>query len=434
MTRPLVGLLDCNNFYVSCERVFRPDLQKRPVVVLSNNDGCVIARSNEVKALGVPMGAPYFKVRQLLEENKVVIFSSNFSLYGDISTRVMSIVESLVPRLEVYSIDEVFIDFTGVSDPYALAKHIRKQVLQQVGIPTCLGISQTKTLAKVANWGAKKIQSYEGICFLETPIQIDQLLCQMPLRDVWGIGRKSAEKLTASRVATALDLKRVDAKWMRRHFTVVGERLVYELNGVSCLQIDDIVEPRKSMQVTRTFAYGITDYQLLREKIVGFATRIAEKLRQQQLTTKTVSVFVRTNYHKKEVLQYKNSASCSLPFLVNDDMTLIKACTKLFNEIYRPGFSFHKAGVSVHDLADAQENRSVQLSLFEEIEMPQPKVAALMKSIDVLNQKFGKGTLRMASCGGMKRRGDSTVSPLQGHQLRRSPAYTTRWTDLPVVT
>lgn len=391
--------------------------------------------------MGVPMGAPFFKVRPLLEAHNTVVFSSNFSLYGDLSARVMSIVESLAPKVEIYSIDEAFIDFTGIPAPHALATHIREQVLQQVGIPTCIGISLTKTLAKVANRVAKKNSSYQGICLLTQTDQIETVLERMDPADVWGIGRKSAEKLAAASIQTTLQLKRADPKWMRKYFTVTGERILMELNGIPCLDVEDIVTPRQSMQVTRTFARGITDFELLREKIAGFATRIAEKMRHHGLVTRTIGVYVRTNKFKDGSPQYRNSGLCPLPFATNDDFTLIKACTKILESLYRPGFSFHKAGVTVHDLTPARATGAVQLSLFEEPEAENPKskerVGDLMKAMDTLNQRFGRGTLQMASCGIQRRRNlgeaGTKKNALQGHQLRKSPAYTSKWTELPVV-
>lgn len=437
MINPLIGLLDCNNFYVSCERVFRPDLQHRPVVVLSNNDGCIIARSNEIKALGIPMGAPYFKVKSLLEANNTVVFSSNFSLYGDLSARVMSILESLAPKVEIYSIDEAFIDFTGVPNPHALATQIREQVLQQVGIPTCVGVSHTKTLSKVANRVAKKNAAYQGVCILTQEEQIDVALESMDPADVWGIGRKSSEKLTAASITTALQLKKTDPKWMRKYFTVTGERIITELNGIACLEIDDIVNPRQSMQVTRTFSGGITEYTALREKIANFASRISEKMRQHGLVTQNVSVYVRTNPFKERIQQYSNSGSYPLQFPTNDDFTLIEISTKILESLYRPGFSFHKAGITVHDLMPEKRIGAVQLNLFGNQVTSDPKTKDLMKAMDVLNKRFGRGTLNIASCGAHKRQNNNKVlgnkNALQGHQLRKSPAYTTKWSDLPVV-
>lgn len=432
MPSSLVGLLDCNNFYVSCERIFRPDLQNRPVVVLSNNDGCIIARSNEVKNLGVPMGVPYFKVRKLLEAHHTAIFSSHFGLYGDISSRVMSIVESLAPRIEVYSIDEVFIELTGVPDPEKLAHHIRFQVLKQVGIPTCIGIASTKTLSKIANHVAKKNPSYQGVCLLQNS-EIDATLQTMALRDIWGIGRKSAEKLTLAGVTTGLQLKNVDPKWMRRRFTVTGERLVLELNGIQCLELEDFIDQKKSMQVTRTFSQGIKDYLLLREKIASFAARIGQKLRQHQLAASTITVFVRTNPHHKNNSFYKNGASLSLPFPANDDFTLIKACTQIFNTLYRANISIHRAGVCAYDLVTTQNNAPLQLNLFEKKPSANPKSTALMSAMDRLNSKFGRGTVSVASCGLSRHRKDNTKYTLEGNQLKKSPAYTTRWSDLLVV-
>ena len=436
MINPLIGLLDCNNFYVSCERVFRPDLQYRPVVVLSNNDGCIIARSNEIKALGIPMGAPYFKIKSLLEANNTAIFSSNFSLYGDLSARIMSILESLAPKIEVYSIDEAFIDFTGIQNPHSLATNIREQILQQVGIPTCVGISLTKTLSKVANRVAKKNASYQGVCVLTKEDQIDVALESMDPADIWGIGRKSSEKLTAASITTALQLKNTDPKWMRKYFTVMGERTIMELNGVACLEIDDIVTPRQSMQVTRTFSGGITELADLREKIASFASRVSEKMRQHGLVTQNVSVYVRTNIFKEKIHQYSNSGSCPLLFPTNDDFTLIEVSTKILESLYRPGFSFHKAGITVHDLMPEKGSGAVQLNLFGDQVTSDSKTKDLMKAMDALNQRFGRGTLNIASCGVHRRRNNNILenkNSLQGHQLRKSPAYTTKWAELPVV-
>lgn len=423
----LTGLLDCNNFYVSCERVFRPDLHHRPVAVLSNNDGCIIARSNEVKAMGVEMGAPFFKVKALLASHNTAIFSTNFSLYGDMSLRVMSILESLAPQVEIYSIDEAFIDFTGVPNPKELALHIREQILKQVGIPTCVGVSLTKTLAKVANRVAKKTPSLQGVCVLSEETVIDRVLDKMNPGDVWGIGRKSAEKLNSSSVQTALQLKKANPKWVRKYFSVVGERIVMELNGISCIQMDDIDEPRKSMQVTRSFSGGITDYEELREKVSCFATRICEKMRHQGLATKNIGVYIRTNKFSPDAPQYRNSGVCQLPFATNDDYTIIKACARILESLYKPGFSYHKAGVTVHDLTEFNPTGPVQLNLFEEQETINPKVNDLMKVMDSLNHKYGKGTLKMAACGVKKE------NVMQVKQQLKSPAYTTKWEDLPVV-
>lgn len=425
----MIGLVDCNNFYVSCERVFRPDLKRRPVVVLSGNDGCVIARSNEVKAMGVPMGAPYFKVKKILEAYNTAIFSSNFSLYGDMSSRVMSIIESLVPKSEVYSIDEIFVDFTGFKDPYPLARHIRDTVLKQVGIPTSVGVSLTKTLAKVVNRVAKKNPQLQGVCVLSDEQAIDQVLSQMKPGDLWGIGRKSAEKLYSQRIQNALQLKKVDPKWMRKYYTVAGERIVMELNGFQCLEVDDISEPRQSIQVTRTFAQGISDLEKLRERIAGFASRIAEKLRHHKLLTQSVGIYIRTNRYKEKDPQYGNYAFHSLPYLTNDTFVILKACTDLLEQLYRPGFSFHKAGVTVHDLVSDHSKRALQLNLFETYPQTDTQKKSLLKAIDSLNQRFGSGTIRIASSGVyQKEKGSSPY--LQSH---KSPAYTTSWKELLIV-
>lgn len=425
----MIGLVDCNNFYVSCERVFRPDLKNRPVVVLSGNDGCVIARSNEVKSMGIPMGAPYFKVKKILEDHNTAIFSSNFSLYGDLSARVMSIVESLVPKSEIYSIDEIFVDFTGIDDPYALARHIRETVLKQVGIPTSVGVSLTKTLAKVANAVAKKDSQSQGVFLLGDENSIDLTLSKMHPGDLWGIGKRSAEKLKQQGIETALQLKKADPTWMRKYFTVVGERLVRELNGMPCLELEDVSESKKSMQVTRTFAHGISDQEILRERIAEFASRISEKLRKQELLTQSIGVYIRTNRYRETDRQYGNYAVQSLSELTNDTFLLLKACTDLLESLYRPGYSFHKAGVMVHDLVPEKSTRANQLSLFDNSSHGESERKTLLKAIDSLNQRYGSGTIRVAASGVcQKGRG---ISPYK--QSHKSPAYTTRWKELPIV-
>lgn len=432
MTTPLVGLLDCNNFYVSCERVFRPDLKNRPAVVLSNNDGCVISRSNETKALGIPMGAPYFKVKDILESNGAIVFSSNFALYGDLSFRVMYLLEMLSPQVEIYSIDEAFIDFTGITNPQDLATNIRKQILQQIGIPTCVGVSLTKTLAKVANRVAKKNPNYNGVCILTDKNDIDNILKNMDPEDIWGIGRRSADKLKNFGISNALQLKQADPRWIRKYFTITGERIVMELNGIMCLEIDDIVAPRQSIQVTRTFSGGITEFDKLRERIVSFASRIGEKLRQQNLETQTVSLFIQTNHHKKDSTQYRKSGVTTLPFPTNDSLTLVQASIRVLESLFRSGYSFSRAGVMVHDLISSSTN-SAQLMLFKDPMTHNPKIASLMSAMDSLNKKYGKETVKVASAGSLKRQPHVSPKKKTSNQFYLSPAYTTKWSDLPVV-
>ncbi|MBY0281034.1 MAG: Y-family DNA polymerase, partial [Alphaproteobacteria bacterium] len=274
----MFALIDCHNFFVSCERVFRPDLENKPVMVLSSNDGCVIARSNEVKSLGIPMGIPVFKVRHLINEHNIQLFSSNFSLYGNLSTRVMSVLKTFVPNMEIYSVDEAFLDCRGLNeDLESFSGCIQTTVKQWTGIPVGVGIAPTKTLAKVATYFVKKRKL--DTCILKTPGDIESALSQTPIEEVWGVGRKSAQKLKTLGIYTALDLKRVDPRWMRKTSSVVGERLVRELQGVSCLPLEAEGEDKKSLQVTRSFGRPITQFSELKEAVLTYACKLGEKLR-----------------------------------------------------------------------------------------------------------------------------------------------------------
>jgi DNA polymerase V len=419
----MIGLLDANNFFVSCERVFRPDLLKRPVVVLSNNDGNVVARSNEVKAMGVPMGAPYYKIKKLLAAHNTVVFSSNFALYGDISSRMMALVESFVPKMEVYSIDEVFIDFAGVRDVEDLAHHIRAHIWQTLGVPTSIGIAKTKTLSKVANHLAKKRGEYRSVCRLTESDKIDDALRGLPVKEIWGIGYRIAERLKAEGIETALQLKNVDPRWMRRNFTVGGERLVHELNGLSCLTLEDVHAPKKSIQVSRSFGKPITAFEDLRSIVATYASRLAQKLRDDGLKTKSLLVEIRTNPFRPDQPQYSNSAVINLPCAVEDEVSLIKAAAKGLESIFRRGFAYHKAGVMGLDLVS--RDHQVQLDFFAELPTEDPRNVSLTDAIDHINDRFGRGTVYQAACG--KR------LSWRDQKKKVSPAYTTCWVNLPRV-
>lgn len=432
MRDTLFGLLDCNNFYVSCERVFRPDLENKPVVVLSNNDGCIISRSNEIKALGVPMGVPLFKVKDFLRSHNTFIFSSNYALYGDLSRRVFSLLEEMVPRMEIYSIDEAFIDFSGIPNPHELATHIRKQILKQTGIPTCIGISFTKTLAKVANERAKKNPALKGVCYLSQENEIDQLLHNMDLADIWGIGRKSAEKLKNSGIQTALQFKKSDPKWIRKKLTVTGERTLLELNSFPCMELEEVPSPRQSIQVTRTFSKEIVTVEELRQKIVEFTERAGEKMRSQNLSAQAISVFVRTNRHKKEAPQYNNWGIYSLSYPTNDNFTLLNAATNVLHSLFREGYSYRKGGIMVHDLISC-DSTPVQLNLLGDPTQQTPKTISLMKAIDSINKRYGRNTVKSAG-GKVKNRNKISEEALEKNSpiplYYKSPAYSTRWSDL----
>ncbi len=416
----MIGLLDCNNFYVSCERVFRPDLINRPVAVLSNNDGCIIARSDEVKALGIPMGIPYFQVKSLLERSNAAVFSSNFALYGDISARVMAVVEAIAPKVEVYSIDEVFIDFTGTTEIKPIAMCIRNAVFKELGIPTSVGISSTKTLTKVANRLAKRNPVYNHVCLLDTQHSIDQALMDLDVIDLWGVGHQLSKRLRGQGVYKAYQLKNLDPKWMRQFYTVTGERLVQELNGISCIAIEETQKPRQSIQVSRSFSKGIFNYEELRSVVATYATRLGQKLRTHNLKTRHILVYLRTNHFKKNAVQNSNSFVVTLPHAVEDDSNLIKAAAYGLEVIYKKGYSYSKAGVSGLELIPRSKT---QYDLFLQPPTECDKKTNLTKAVDRLNKRYGRGTVYVAACGKQTSRDQKLHN--------KSPAYTTCWNEIP---
>jgi DNA polymerase V len=418
----VIGLIDANNFYVSCERLFRPDLQAQPVVVLSNNDGCVISRSNEIKALGIPMAAPLFQVQELLDQHQASVFSSNFALYADLSARVMSILEEVAPRVEVYSIDEAFLDFSGIQDSSKTAQHIRDRIAACLGIPTCIGIAPTKTLAKVANHLAKKNPRYKGVCILEKASDIEAVLETFPIEDIWGIGRRIAARLKARGIKTAEELKQMDSRWVRQHFTVVGERLVYELNGISCLHLEAEIQSRHSIQVSRSFSTPLTQLAAIREAVASYATRLAGKLRQHHLKTTTLVVSVCTNRFQVRNRHYYNSILINLPTALNDDSRLITASIQGLEAIFKPGFAYHKAGIVALELIPLT---AIQLTLFDPKGEGSAKAQQISRALDKINQRYGRGTVHMAACGPRLSWRDK--------KSRKSPSYTTSWRQLPKV-
>lgn len=418
----MIALLDANNFFVSCERVFRPDLMNKPVAVLSNNDGCVISRSNEVKALGIPMGAPYFKYKEILTDHNVAIFSSHFTLYGDMSGRMMNLIDSFVPRMEVYSIDEAFIDLSGVKDIETLCNRIKNTLWRSLGIPTSIGIANTKTLAKVANHYAKRVPAFKSICFLKESHRIEEALKRLNVGDVWGIGRQITKKLEGQGILTAYDLKNVDPRCMRQSFSVVGERIVRELNGIPCLELEDMEEPKKSTQVTRSFSKSITDLDELKQALATYATRLGQKLREQGLMTKNIMVFIRTSKFKAHEPQYANSFTISLPSSVQDDISLIRAAMQALGQIYKKGFAYSKAGIMALDLMP--KGRKVQLDLFSRNVEEPFQSEKLWEAVDLVNKQYGRGTLFSAACG-------RSLS-WKDQKSHLSQPYTTSWGHLPV--
>ncbi|SDH76396.1 Y-family DNA polymerase [Propionivibrio dicarboxylicus] len=415
------ALVDGNNFYVSCERVFNPKLEGRPVVVLSNNDGCAVARSAEVKALGVKMGMPWFKMQDLARRHGIVALSSNYELYADLSSRMMSILGRYAPEQEIYSIDECFLGFDGFQryDLMTYGHDMRQTVRQWVGIPVCVGFATTKTLAKLANHCAKKgLTGAEGVCDFTrlNEQEIQELFTRIPVGEVWGVGRKLAERLEERGIAHVDALRRSDAKVLRREFSVVLERTVAELNGVSCLGLDEIAPNKQQIMSSRSFGKYLHDLEPLEQAVASYMAIAAEKLRRQQSKAGLVQVYVRTNPFAEHLPQYQQGLSAPLPEPSDDTLRLIKVARWLLKKIYRPGYAYQKAGVVLMDL---QETASLQRSLFAH----NPDNERLMEVMDRVNAVWGRGTLRCATEGLQKE--------WSMKREKKSPNFTTRWDELP---
>ena len=429
----MYALVDGNNFYVSCERVFRPSLDGRPVVVLSNNDGCAIARSNEAKALGIKMGAPWFQIRHLEETEGLVALSANFTLYGDMSDRMMSVAAGLGPVQEIYSIDESFIGLQGVRGDLTKRSHaIRERIDRWVGIPCGVGIGQTKTLAKLANYIAKTAERKPGsypdelaqVCNLAIlPAQdLDDVLAATLVEEVWGVGRKISSQLHEGGIHTVLDLARMDPATIRRRWSVVLERTVRELQGMQCIDLDDAPAPKKEIACTRSFGQAITELPPLVEAVSEFASRAAEKLRKQGSLASQLLVFAHTSpfrpgprFNKSVVVPLRRSTA--------DTGKLVWAAAMGMRRMYEPGYKMAKAGVMLLDLVPGNVLQG-ELDLEEEDQRDRTK---LMVALDALNGRYGKGTVHSASTGGTNKGKDWGMK-----QERRTPQYTTRWEDVPV--
>jgi DNA polymerase V len=422
MAQPIFALADANNFYVSCERVFRPSLEGRPVVVLSNNDGCVIARSNEAKAIGLAMGDPYHLNQEKLTAHGVVVFSSNYALYGDMSRRVMDTLADYTPEIELYSIDEAFLNLAGFERRGLVdyARLIRATVQRDTGILVSIGIGPTKTLAKIANHVAKAEPETDGVYDL-SETDVDHALASIEVGEVWGVGPRWATWLEDQGITTALDLKQADPKAIRRKLTVVGERLVYELNGRSCLPLELVTPPRQGLTVSRSFGQTLTALQPIKEALVSFVGRAGEKLRRQGLMAGQVLVFVTTNRFSARQPFYANSATVRLLYPTDFTPDLIEAAVQLLERLYRPGFHYQKCGVMLLDLSPVTQG---QADLFDTRD--RAREAWLMRALDSLNTEYGARTVRVGNVGGKR--------PVWAmRQAFRSPRYTTNWRELPVV-
>jgi DNA polymerase V len=417
----MFALIDCNNFYASCERVFRPELVGKPIVVLSNNDGAVIARSNEAKALGVPMGAIAFEYESFFLRHNIYVFSANFALYGDMSARVMNLLQEYSPDMEIYSIDEAFLKLKGFDyvNLGTYGQDMQRRITKWTGIPISVGIAPTKALSKVANRIAKKFPDRtQGAYVMDTEEKRLKALKWLQVEDVWGIGRQHATRLKSYGVRTAFDFTQLHDAWVRRNMSVVELRLKHDLLGIPTLDLEK-VKPRKNIATTRSFERNLVDFNDVKERVTTFAVTCAEKLRRQHSCCTSLLVFLRTNSHRPELEQYTNSILVKLPFATNSSMELVKFATEGLVRIFRQGYQYKKAGVVIMDFKPENE---VQFNLFEN---SNPKHIKLMKAIDTINLCYGQQKIKLAS------QDQKRVWKMK--QERLSPRYTTRLQDIIIV-
>lgn len=422
----MFGLVDCNNFYASCESLFDPHLRGRPLVVLSNNDGCVVARSKEAKAIGVPMGAPWFKLREMTQQHGIVALSSNYALYADLSNRVVEVLSAFTPNLEVYSIDESFLDLTGFvgRDLVQYGQQIRARVLQWLGLPVCVGIATTKTLAKLANHVAKKRSSYAGVCDLSrlSGLELDTLCAEIDVGEVWGVGRRIEERLARMGVRSVQDLRQSDPDQIRAQFSVVLERTVRELQGEPCLALEEVAPPKQQIMASRSFGSPVFELDELREALANHVSRAAEKLRTQQCEAGAVTVMIRTNSFKPEEPQYQRTVTLPLAEPSADTRALLIAAHQVLEAVFRAGYAYKKAGIMLSEITPVAGS---QTSLFTS-DAEKERSAALMSTMDAINRKWGRGTLVPLAAKG-------NASGWKMRRDRLSPAYTTRWDEIPRV-
>lgn len=430
----MYGLVDCNNFYVSCERVFNPLLKTKPVVVLSNNDGCIIARSNEAKALGIPMGAPLHLYKELINKNKVFTYSSNYTLYGDMSSRVMTSLNFFVPDIEIYSIDEAFLSLEKINGVTVLDEmvKIRRLIYQWTGIPVSIGVGPTKTLAKLANKMAKK-HSSNGVYILTISKHLDKILKDLSLEDIWGISKGWANRLKSIGINNPFELQQSDPRQIRNLISVVGERIVYELRGIPCLTLEGITA-KQSITVSRSFGNIINNKNDLKKALANYVARAAEKLRSQNSLCGAISVFIHTNRFRKKDLQYSNSASIIFDDLTDSTNLIIGKAFKLLESLYLPNYNYKKIGVVLLDIQKREHNFIIQDNLFTYENTKKEftnKSDICMKMLDSINAKMGKMTLFYGSQGIIKQRKQRTEG--NNWKMRssyRSPFYTTNWNDI----
>ena len=425
----LFALVDVNNFYVSCERVFQPKLEQVPMVVLSNNDGCAVARSAEVKALGVKMGTPWFQIQDLAKQHGITAYSSNYTLYGDMSNRVVQVLRGFTPNLEIYSIDESFLQIETVLKQYRdtvdFGRQVKQAVKETTGLPVCVGIGASKTLAKFANHLAKKHPQFSGVCDVNAMSReaLYQWMSETEVGEVWGIGRQIAKKLKAQKIQSVFDLLQTSPQAMRQQFGVVMERLCYELRGVSCLKLEEVTPAKQQIIASRSFGKLVTSQTELAQSVATHAARAAEKLRSQDGVTGALTVFIQTNPFKQNEPQHHQSITIPLAEATDNTLTLTNAALAGLQRIYQPHFRYKKAGVILNLISDKP---TMQQSLFEDVQS-KGKSASLMKAVDAINTRFGNAVIRSAAAG--------THHTKQAWQMRsnnRSPNYTTQWDELPI--
>jgi DNA polymerase V len=422
-TGQIYALVDCNNFYASCERVFNPKLKNVPIVVLSNNDGCIVARSNEAKAMGIGMGEPYFKFKETIERNKVKVFSSNYTLYGDMSRRVMSALSQFAPEFEIYSIDEAFLNLhgcerlEGYSSLTEYARHIRSHILRWTGIPVSIGIARTKTLSKIANRLAKKSAKTDGVLDLVDSPYLDKALERVDVWDVWGIGRAHGKRLIDKNIINARQLRDINDKAIRKQMGIVGLRLVYELRGISCSQFETVTPARKGILSSRSFGRRVECIEELKESVAAHVANAAERLRKQNSAARLLTIFVLTNPFSKTEAQYSNSIALKLPGGTSNTSEMLHYAMRGVEKIYRDGYRYKKAGIMLDDLIPADQ---VQATLFDNGNNSKNK--KLMETLDLVNDKLGGNALTYASQG--------LTRPWKMKCELRTPKYTTKWNQL----
>ena len=418
----MFALADCNNFFASCERVFRPDLQGKPVIVLSNNDGCAIARSNEAKALGIKMGAPLFKIRHLVEKHDIAVFSGNMALYGEMSQRVRWVLGEFAPSVEVYSIDEAFLDLRGMNDIDfdAYAKEISAECWKMTSIPVSVGIAPTKTLAKIASKLCKQYPKLRGGCYMHRAQDIEKVLRKYPIEDVWGIGRKSAAKLHERYVKTAYEFTCLPESAVQKLMGITGVRTWKELQGIPCIEFEDGFEAKQSICVSRSFSTEIYDLKELQEQIANFASDMAEKLRKQHSVTSEVTVFAYTNRFKEDLPQTHSSSLVTYTTPTAEQRTIVASAVQATSDLFRSGYGYKKAGVIATGIMDQSD---IMQSMFEDTDSIE-REHKITSALDAINSTFGAGTVKLAVQGS---------GHIKSTRENQSPHYTTRWTDLPKV-